>query len=33
MNSGLWSNFLRKTAITTTFHFAAEEESGFIRKK
>ena len=33
LNSGLWSNLLRKTAITTTFYFPAEEESVCIRRK
>ena len=33
MNSGLWSNLLRRTAITTTFYFAAEEESVGKREK
>ena len=27
LNSGLWSNSQRKTAIETTFYFPAEEES------
>ena len=26
LNSGLWSNLLRKSVITTTNYFAAEEE-------
>ena len=32
-SSGLWSNLLRKTAITTTFYFPAEQESQCKRKK
>ena len=26
LNSGLWSNLLRETAITATFYFPEEEE-------
>ena len=33
MNSGLWSNLLRKTAIATTFDFAQEEKSVHKRNK
>ena len=33
LNSGLWSNLLRKTAITANFYFPAEKESACIRKK
>ena len=33
LNSGLWSNLLRKTAITTAFYFPADEESVCIRRK
>ena len=33
LNSGLWSNFLRKTAIIAAYYFPAKEESVFIRKK
>ena len=32
LNSGLWSNLLRKTAVTTTNYFAAEEKCACIRK-
>ena len=32
LNSGLWSNLLRKTAITTTFYFPEEASIG-MRKK
>ena len=32
LNSGLRSNLLRKTAITTTFYFPAEEGSTCLRK-
>ena len=30
---GLWPNLLRKTAITTTFYFPAEDDSVCTRKK
>ena len=29
----MWPNLVRKTEITTTFNFAAEEESVWKRKK
>ena len=32
LNSGLWSNLLKKTTITATFYFTAEENV-CIRKK
>ena len=32
LNSDLWSNLLRKTAITTTFYFTAEVESVYLGK-
>ena len=33
LSNSLWSNLLKKTAITTTFYFLAEEESICLRKK
>ena len=33
MDSGLWSNLLRKTAIETTFYFPAEKKKVCKRKK
>ena len=32
MNSGQWSNLLRKTAITANFYFPSEEESVCVRQ-
>ena len=32
LNGGLWSNLLKKTAITASFYFASEEESACLRK-
>ena len=32
LNIGLWSNLMRKTAITTNFYFPAEEKSVWITK-
>ena len=31
--SGLWSNLLKETVITTTFYLLAEEVSAYTRKK
>ena len=33
MNSGLWSKLLKKTVITATFYFPADEEKVCIRKQ
>ena len=33
LSNGLWSNLLKKTTITATFYFLAEEESICLRKK
>ena len=33
LNSGLWPNLPRKTAITITFYFPAEEKGVCIRNK
>ena len=32
LNSSLWSNLLRETAITANFYFPSEEESVCLRK-
>ena len=32
LNSGLWSNLLRKTAIKANFYFPSEEENVCLRK-
>ena len=33
LKSGVWSNLLKKTAVTTTFYFPVEDKSVCIRKK
>ena len=33
LKSGVWSDLLKKTVVTTTFYFPVEDDSVCIRKK